>query len=360
MPAIETQIAAYLLGQAIVQSPQPFANFAAIYSSSLEREFFHKLSPWSENDFRGLSRSIPVDGVGQAIEHGLFGTAAGVDDGGRDTIRIYVSEDGEGFLREQILPKAGFFLERGKFKLVPVVGGQICFARSRPVTGGSSVSPDGGIETGTLGGWLETLPSREPVGISNNHVLAECDTHPAGTGVIQPGVADGGTQLDIIGTLKGAAPLKIWDPFRRKDTTNHADVAWTKADPLTNAVYTIGSSPGPRGEVDLIAAYNDPRRTQDVKVRFEGWKSHRSVGKVVGVTAIVSFRENGNDYMFTDQIELEVSNIQEGDSGSLVLSDPENLVGGLVFAKRKGSSTAAFVNPWQAVRNSSGLDFVYS
>lgn len=355
MPTIETQIAAYLLGQAMIQPSDSFANFGVIHRTSLERQMFYARSPWTEGQFRALSAMIPADGIAEAVKLGLHGTAAGTDENGNDAVRIYVSPEGEDFINQTLLPNANF-IQGGNFKIVPVKGGSVLFTAA---TGGDSVSPDPGVETGTLGGWLKTAPSRTPVGISNNHVLAECDSRPLGNGIIQPGSAAGGRSSNAVGKLRGTVPLKVHNPLQRMATTNHADLAWAEVNSGTTCSYAIGSAPGVSGEADLVAAYNDPLRTSDVKIWFQGWKSGKSTGKVVGVSALLFLVENSQTYYFEDQIELDVTTIQRGDSGSLVLTDSTNMVGGLVFAKRQNGTTAAFANPWQAVRNASGLNFVY-
>ena len=54
-----------------------------------------------------------------------------------------------------------------------------------------------------------------------------------------------------------------------------------------------------------------------------------------------------------------MGNLEDGDSGSLVLTDADR-IGGLFFALDDGPSGLGFANPWDAVISATGLSFSHT
>jgi hypothetical protein len=100
--------------------------------------------------------------------------------------------------------------------------------RFDPIIGGVSISPLDAPYVGTLGCFVKrTAPgvSEELFALSNNHVLANVDTLPMGTQIVQPGPERGPTrQEDSFAKLHTAIPIHF--PTGPMDTTkNHFDAA---------------------------------------------------------------------------------------------------------------------------------------
>jgi len=310
-------------------------------------------SPWDRTQFAKLSGLFSWEGVAGTIDRGLFGTSVGVGSGGEPHIRVYATFQGESWFRNQILPD--FFKSQGLEVLFSRVG-RIEFAGAS-CAGGDSVGPLNGTQTGTLGAWLKKYPSQEIVGISNNHVLADFNNLQNGHPVTHPGPADGGGAGDVIGELAGLVTLKQDNGLGL--TTNFADVAWIAPTDLAKVTQGIGPTAIlPQGEADLLDAY---RKTPgSVDVWLSGRSSQQATGTVSAIRAHLFISDNGKSYHFEDQLELTMSHVAHGDSGSLVITQGANNVGGLFFAIDAGSSSTGFANPWHDVRASTGLDFSYS
>ena len=101
--------------------------------------------------------------------------------------------------------------------------------RVRPLRPGLSVGhPD--VTAGTLGGFVRRPGTDGLLVLSNNHVLADSDAATEGDPALQPGVADGGTDADRIGTLAAFVRLDA-DPGNLVDAAVAALDAGVAADP---------------------------------------------------------------------------------------------------------------------------------
>jgi len=191
-------------------------------------------------------------------------------------------------------------------------------ARWRPAPGGVSVGHPN-VTAGTL-----TIPCLQEgiiVGLSNNHVIANNDEAKIGDPIYQPGVVDGGTSEDEIGTLIDFEPISNGIP--------NMDAAIFRFQNEKDAKFElleIGAlQPG------LVEAYLGQRCR----------KSGRTTGVtnviVTVVHAIVKVSYGHGrvvtlvDQIIADKAPGESRAIQGGDSGSAMVNESNQLVG-LCFA----------------------------
>jgi hypothetical protein len=203
----------------------------------------------------------------------------------------------------------------------------------RPLLIGASIGHVD-ITAGTLGCIAFHTVSRQPVLLSNNHVLADEDRGQRGDAILQPGKADRGRDpKHLVGRLLRARPLRpggintvdaaiatiedglFFDPMT---LTGLGDLAGARAAPADpgEAVSKVGRTTGlTRGRVTAV-------ELDDVVVGFEA-----------------------GDIRFDNQIEIESTGAGPfsagGDSGSLIVD--RNLEGiGLLFAgSDEGGSNGA-------------------
>lgn len=220
-------------------------------------------------------------------------------------------------------------------------------ARRRPLLVGCSIGLPG-LGTGTLGGFVR-VEDGAPAILSNNHVLADEDRAPAGTRVLQPGAVDLGREPDDE-VARLTCPISIrWSEGNRVDAAIAALDAGIEYDPSTlRGLGELAGLVDPEADVDLVE------------------KLGRTTGRTRGqVTAIevdnVIVAYEGGNVRFDGQIE--VHGIQHrhfslaGDSGSLIVTSPDLLAYGLLFA---GSDAAdvTYANPIGTVLSELGCRLV--
>ena len=313
-------------------------------------------SPWTTVEIIELCRLFPSSGLSQAIESGLFGTSVGRDPKGELCVRVYANEKGA----ENFLKQSDAFDPQIAVPFFIVEVSRIDFAAvSSSCKGGSSVSPLNGTQTGTLGAWLKKKPSKDFIGVSNNHVLAEYGTFTNGHDVIHPGISASGSTNNILGNIAGVIALKVDDPSRPNDTVNNVDLAWITPQDTSCVDEFIGSSgQRPTGEKNLVAEFNSQTGAPQ-PVSLSGCSSGTVTGHMVAVDVTLFTKHGPDDYFFEGQMELKMSSVAHGDSGSVVLTNPGDQIGGLFFALDPGRSGVGFATPWQLVKNEIGFEFDY-
>ncbi len=209
---------------------------------------------------------------------------------------------------------------------------------NRPVFGGISVG-NPYITAGTLG-----LVTYDNFILSNAHVLALDNKNkflPIGTPILQPGVYDGGTIDNQIGTLYRYIPIK----FNSLRANNYADAAiatlsiegyqGSVLDGSNTGFYTISGN--------TTVAIGDT-------VRKSGRTTGVTTNTVKDTQASVRVSYGSKWAVFRDQILVEQPFDEGGDSGSAV--DMGGKFVGLVFA---GSSSVAVVNKAQYITQGLGI-----
>ncbi|MGB9662324.1 MAG: hypothetical protein ACPL5F_09980 [Moorellaceae bacterium] len=212
------------------------------------------------------------------------------------------------------------------------------------------------ITAGTFGAVVKDRRTKEPLILSNNHVLANISNGRDGRAapgdpILQPGPYDGGTREQVIGYLERFVPLYpeveevTCSKALRTERLLNAFIQLLRPDYRVNlqklartpnvvdaAVARPVSPQAVTGEILELGAVKGVR---EPKIGMEVVKSGRSSGitrstvKVVQATVKVVLEEGLNG-VFTDQF-ITGSMAQPGDSGSLIL-DTENYAVGLLFA----------------------------
>jgi hypothetical protein len=290
-------------------------------------------------------------------------------DTGRDAIVVYVTKKVplSELSKADIVPKK----IRGLESDVKISGEIRALAvdrttKWRPAPGGVSIGhPD--ITAGTLGMVVKKNGVRHI--LSNNHVLANCNDANIGDQTWQPGKADGGVSIDIIGHLTNFVPIgfisesscPIWRLIIRglnkvagwlgsssslhavSTPINKVDCALSTPiddEDISDEILEIGKAAGFNLEVKVDDAVKKSGRTTGV--------NH---GTVIGVEGVANVGYGDKIAMFEDQI-VTTPIAQGGDSGSMVLNENDEVIGHL-FA---GSDTLTIVNKIANTIEALGLD----
>ena len=212
-------------------------------------------------------------------------------------------------------------------------------SRQRPCPGGVSVGLDYNAVAykfaGTLGGIFVDAenPSKRCM-LSNNHVFADENRMPIGSGIVQPGTLDGGRNADRIGSLYRFVPLR----FDNRRNWMDAAAGVFESNALANmAIVGLGMPTG----------VSKPELNSVVR------KSGRTTGVTEGIIRAIPFDvinvqyETGmvrvDDVMVIESEQGSFS--KAGDSGSLIL-DAKGRVVGLLFA---GSDVVTYAIPIRRV-----------
>lgn len=244
-------------------------------------------------------------------------------------------------------------------------------ARLRPARPGGSIGHHR-ITAGTFGAVVYYGRRREPVLLSNNHVLANSTNGRDGRArrgdpILQPGPYDGGQPEDAIASLLKYVPVHTYRPWNIPE-------AWGGSSGQTT--FGLGRHLGRRPlRQNLVdAAIARPLRPElidatilevgevtgvaEASLRQEVMKSGRTTGLTRGrvralhVTVQVDYGDN-RAAIFTEQV-VTTAISQGGDSGSLVL-DPDRRAVGLLFA---GSDQATIFSPIGAVERLLGVKVI--
>jgi hypothetical protein len=256
----------------------------------------------------------------------VVGTAVGLTSKGKAAIQVYVTS------KKASVPE--------KLKGIPVReratgplsalrrpgGGLSPTARwPRPVPIGISTGNEGECSAGTIGARVTNGIS--VYALSNNHVYARENDAPIGSRVLQPGLYD--TQCsfsasDVIGTLTDFQPIIF------SDTANN----------MMDAAIAL-SSPSNLGNATPPGGYGTPRSAHTVGRPAVGWNVQKygrttalTRGTVSAVNATVLIAYGSGTARFVDQVIVDSRKpmTKSGDSGSLIVRDPERNPVALLFA----------------------------
>ena len=215
------------------------------------------------------------------------------------------------------------------------------FPRPVPI-GVSTGHPD--ITAGTIGARVvDTKGNSDPsddtfFALSNNHVYANENNATIGDNVLQPGPFDEGTDpADAIGTLSDFEPIIFNCTCRGRicfcdpthDNMIDAAIALSSTGDLDNATPSNGYTTPKSKPVPAVLAQ---------QVQKYGRTTSLTKGEVTGINATVVVGYDSGVARFVNQIIISSSSafIKGGDSGSLLVTDPDRLTVGLLFA---GNST---------------------
>lgn len=233
----------------------------------------------------------------------------------------------------------------------------------RPAPGGVSVGHKD-VSAGTLG--CLVYRDGEVMILSNNHVLANCNSGKIGDAILQPGVYDGGVLADEIAKLydfveismveASQCPIansicKVCNFFSKalhrrsrlvpvtnvgSNTVDCAIAKPNQGDDVTNRILEIG----------IINGEVEPEL--NLKVKKSGRTTGLTEGKITqtGVSINVDMGD-GRTALFTDQFAMEGHMSEPGDSGSAIIGGTK--IVGLLFA---GSDTITIANKFSNVKKS--------
>jgi len=242
-------------------------------------------------------------------------------------------------------------------------------AKVRPLMPGYSIGHKY-VTAGTLGAVVVSKESEQLL-LSNNHVLANCGRAVIGDEILQPGVADGGTEC--IATLYDYEDLCVQNI--------NCPIAATFEKAVNYVTSSIGSSyriktydelPEPNRVDAAIAIPNDgievnssikdigtpttPREpVLGQIVHKTGRTTGYTTGRVTQTDAMVRVRYPGGFALFEDQVMISSDNgsfSAPGDSGSLVLCGLQPVA--LLFG---GSDKITVANPISFVLDALAVKF---
>lgn len=208
--------------------------------------------------------------------------------------------------------------------------------RIRPIQGGISVGHIS-ITAGTLSLMVQDKTTKEPLILSNNHVLANVNKSKQGDKIVQPGVHDGGTSADVVGYLERFAPLQT-----------NATVDAAVAKPIDAEVFTTG--------------LYDSCQIEEITMAFIGQKV-RKIGRTTGITsgvvtvtnATVKVNYSASSTITLRDIIVTTAYSQGGDSGSSVLELLTNKLIGILFG---GNNQYSLVCKIQSVFDQLNLELL--
>ena len=272
----------------------------------------------------------------------VVGTAIGQKDGAV-VLRVFTAKSGV----------AGIPNKQGDFDVVVKVTGPITAlgprtgavqgpmathttSKIRPVPIGVSTGhPD--ITAGTIGVWV--TEGTKLFALSNNHVYADQNSADIGDNVLQPGDYDGGVEPgDAIGTLSDFEPIKFnnfGQCFNKGKRCNEIDAAIAEVSSGITVDYQTPSGGYGTPDTTIVSAILGQ------KVQKYGRTTSQTNGEITGINVTVNIGYDSGTALFVDQIIVETGTafILGGDSGSLLVTDPDRNPVGLLFA---GNSDGTF------------------
>jgi hypothetical protein len=298
----------------------------------------------------------------------VVGTGAGISSEGEAVIKVFTSRAGTGGIPRRLDGVGVRIKVTGRFHALRedtcgASGDGVCERWERwpfPVPIGVSTGHPN-ITAGTIGARVKDSAGNV-YALSNNHVYADINNASLGDDILQPGSVDGGdSQLDVIGTLSDYEIIKFCQPFFfwficSETNTIDAAIALSTDSQLgfETPMGEFGSSPGYGAPSSSIhAAYGDPDLLGDevlsqlvgLSVKKYGRTTGLTYGTIDAVNATIDVGYGSNIGRFVDQIVVASTDafIQGGDSGSLMVTDPDGNPVGLLYAGNS-SGTSALAN----------------
>lgn len=215
-------------------------------------------------------------------------------------------------------------VEVGRFRAQVPLTAQ---TRLRPARPGCSIGfqfPEprsGDLMAGTLGAVVQDGANARYI-LSNNHVLANENSLPMGTQIVQPGLLDGGSvDLDVIATLSRFVPLSATE-------ANHVDCALARISDEQLVTTT---------QLPLVGRLTSPEpidASEDMPVEKTGRATGYTAGKVFDISATVAVQFDLGILHFVDQLLIKGEGqpfSDGGDSGSLVVDLGSGRATGLIL-----------------------------
>lgn len=221
----------------------------------------------------------------------------------------------------------------------------------RPVPIGVSTGhPD--ITAGTIG--CRVTDGTNVYALSNNHIYANSNEATIGDNVLQPGDYDGGIDPDdAIGTLYAFEVIEFGP---RGSNTIDAAIAEIIIDKVDGVATPRVGNATPDGGYEIPKSIPVDAELDQLVQKY-GRTTGLTQGKVTGVDGAFRVHYSSGFAIFVGQIVIEGIEGAEfsagGDSGSLIVTDPEKKPVGLLFA---GGGGLTIANPIDAVLSAFGVD----
>ena len=279
---------------------------------------------------------------------GVVGTAVGRDALGHNVVKVYLENPGASFLPQSFEGVA----------VVPEVVGPIYALGHAPRDRADALTADDtnprnrfsrpvpiGVSSGQADVTAGTIGARATDGsrifaLSNNHVFANSNQARRGDAILQPGVADGGSNGDSFGTLHDFEEIRFCRGPLCGDNRIDAAIALTSSEDLGTATPSNGYGTPRSGSTEASLGQ---------KVQKYGRTTGHTRGRVTGINAVINVNYRTGVARFVDQIMIQSSSgmfSTGGDSGSLIVTDglgfSDRRPVGLLFA---GSQTHTIANP---------------
>lgn len=271
---------------------------------------------------------------------GVVGTAVGLADGG-PVVKIFTEHPGvtglprtlDGVTVEvQVTGKIFALHHRPGHSGGPGGGGEEEPATTNrwPVPIGISTGNEGECSAGTIG--ARVTDGTDVFALSNNHVYALQNEAPLGSDVLQPGRYDTNCAIDpndVIGTLADFEPISFIN-----SNTIDAAIALSSETNLGNATPSDGYGT-PKSTIVFLPAVG-------TAVQKYGRTTQLTKGTITGTNAILNVGYSSGTARFVDQIIVQSTKpfLKSGDSGSLLVTDPDRNPVGLLFAGNRSGKLA--------------------
>lgn len=278
----------------------------------------------------------------------VVGTATGLSEAGRPAIMVFTKNMVErGIIPESLegLPVAvkitGEIVAMkgppsGKVKVKPTAR----FVRPVPI--GVSTGNEGECSAGTIG--ARVTDGTDVYALSNNHVYALENEASLGNLVLQPGLYDTKCVLNVEDSIGELSAFVTIDFSEEGENTVDAAIALSSIDNLSNSTPPDGYGT-PKSET-VSANINQT-------VQKYGRTTSLRKGTIAAINATVKITYSAGTAVFVDQIVVSSNKpfLKPGDSGSLLVTDPDCDPVGLLFAGNSAGKYA-IANPIDEVLNS--------
>ena len=336
--------------------------FAAIVIVSLTGYDNVYAQPVFANQLQGLREFLgPAIDVQKRHNDSLFkipdvvGTAAGLTESGDPALRVY-KKSAAIMNVPSIIEGIPVIVEvTGELRAIPATNKVSFSTRTsinptgwfvRPVPIGISTGNQGECSAGTISARVKDK-NGNVFAMSNNHVYAIENTAASNSAILQPGLYDTNCNFNntnVIGNLSSFIPIDI-----SSSATNTVDAAIA-----SSSTSALGNSTPANGYGIPRSEIVSPRVGQDV-MKY-GRTTSLTSGRVTGINATILIGYNAGTARFVNQIVIGSSKpfIKAGDSGSLLVTNPNADPVGLLFAG-SSSGTTAIANPIDLVLNALGV-----
>lgn len=285
----------------------------------------------------------------------VIGTATGLTEDGRPAILTFTkSEVRAGVIPSDLESVPVIVIITGEFVAMPGSSGKGSPGAvkidpksrfSRPVPIGVSTGNAYECSAGTIG--ARVTNGTNVYSLSNNHVYARENNATAGEIVLQPGLYDTGCTYDsnnVIGNLTDFKPIIF-----STSASNTVDAAIALSSTANLGNQTPSNGYGAPKSITTEPALN-------MYVQKYGRTTSLTKGIINGINATINVGYSSGTARFVNQIIVYSRKpfIKPGDSGSLLVTDPDRNPVGLLFA---GTSDGkwAIANPIGEVLNSFGV-----